>query len=216
MKSWLQKIFPKLFEPPPVRPAATCMFDFASTATHPEAAHFLGIFWKGLDYLCQQVERVEQERAKSTGKNFAGVDFGSQPDDWLVCNYFVWYANALSNFIGVFAKAFSPSEEVETEFRKDLENKFNNEITWRKKVAAHTSWVWPKKGDKRDSVAAQSASVMLFPEFNFRFDGHFRVGGFILESETGGTSCSDWHWGLVSTHERLKKIVGEHAPVRKS
>jgi hypothetical protein len=210
------------------------MFDFSTNAKHKEAGLFLETLWKGLDYLCQQVDRAERERSKSfgwteeTAKNFAYCDFGNHPDDWLVCNYFVWYANALSNFIGVFTKAFSVSE--------DLEDDFANVVIWRNKVAAHTSWVWPKKDD---SPEMQSASIMLFPEFNFGGDGHFEVGGFWFESEQsrsrreailrareerptetvadGGRDDElpdpywHWQWGLVRTHERLKEIVSKYA-----
>ena len=172
------------------------MFDFSTNAVRPEAAVFLATVWQGLAYLCEQVEQMEKERAKSLGLNFAGTDFGNQPDDWLVCNYFVWYGNALSNFIGVFAKAFSVSE--------DLEAAFANVITWRNKVAAHTSWVSPRG----DNAATQDMSIVLFPEFNF---GHFAVGGVRVFSADTGESSPDWRWGLVRTHERLKEIVSKYA-----
>jgi hypothetical protein len=154
--------------------------------------------WQGLEYLCQQVERAEKERAQSlsltdeTAKNFGYCDFGSSPGDSMVCNYFVWYADTLSNFIGVFKKAFSLSE--------DLEDDFANVIKWRHKVAAHTSWEWPKD----DNAATQNMSILLFLEFSF---GHFEVGGVRIISRTGAASCSDWSWGLVSTHEKLKAAV---------
>lgn len=100
------------------------------------------------------------------------------------------------NFVRVFEKAFSPAE--------DLARESANVIKWRHKVAAHTAWAWPKKDD---SVATQDMSIVLFPEFNCRFDGHFEVGGFRLFSEKKGKSCAEWRWGLVRTHERLKEIV---------
>jgi len=103
----------------------------------------------------------------------------------------------LHNFIQVFQKAFSPAE--------DLKHEFANVITWRNKVSAHTSWVWPRG----DNAAPQNMSILLFPEFNFKFDGHFEVGGDRLESEGGGRSA-DWQWGLVRTHERLKEIVSKY------
>src|SRR5438270_8540013 len=106
-----------------------------------------------------------------------------------------WYANALHNFIGVFKKAFSPSE--------DLEHEFHSVVTWRHKVAAHASWAWPK----RDNCATQDVSIMLFPQANA---GHFEVGGFQIGSPGGDSSCSGWHWGLVSTHERLREIVSKY------
>ena len=177
------------------------MFDFSSNAKQKEAWLFLDTLWQGLEYLCQQVERVERERAKPD-KNFAYVDFGSSPSDAMLCNYFLWYANALYNFIGVFKKAFSPSE--------DLEQEFANLITWRHKVSAHTSWVWPHG----DNAATQDMSILLFPEFNFQFDGHFEVGGMQTISPTGGASCREWRWGLVRSHERLKEIVSKYAPAK--
>jgi hypothetical protein len=181
------------------------MFDFSTNAKQKEAWLFLETLWQGLEYLCQQVARAETERTQSLGltdetaKNFGYCDFGSSPGDALVCNYFVWYANALCNFIGVFKKAFSRSE--------DLEHEFANVITWRKKVAAHTPWVWPKG----DNTATQNMSILLFPEFSA---GHFEVGGIQIGSPTGGTSCPDWQWGLVRTHARLKEIVSKYASAK--
>jgi hypothetical protein len=176
------------------------MFDFSTNAKEKEAWYVLGTVWKGLEHLCEQVERLESQRARETGKNFGYVDFGNHPDDWLVCNCFLWYASALYNFIGVFEKAFSLSESLEDEFL--------NVITWRHKVSAHTSWVSPK----HDNAATQNMSIMLFPEFGFAGDGHFEVGGMQIESSTGDKSCGQWRWGLVRTHERLKEIVGKYAP----
>jgi hypothetical protein len=184
-------------------------FDFSTRACRKEAGDFLNTVWEGLEYLCEQVERVERERAKPD-KNFAYVDFGSSPGDAMVCNYFLWYASALYNFVGVFDKAFSPSE--------DLKDEFKEVIKWRHKVAAHTAWASPRSDD---NAATQNMSILLFPEFNFRFDGHFEVGGMRIgpptaiglpltddESRTDEASCAAWQWGLVRTHERVKEIVG--------
>ena len=179
------------------------MFDFSTKADRKEAALFLDTVWQGLEYLCQQVEQEKRKRVAKHGKNFAYTDFGSQPGDAMICNYFLWYANALSNFIGVFKKAFSPAE--------DLEDEFANVILWRNKVSAHTSWVWPRK---EDNAATQDMSILLFPEFNLQFDGHFEVGGMQTISPTGGVSCGEWRWGLVRTHERLKEIVSKYATAK--
>ena len=149
------------------------MFDFSTKAYRKEAWLFLETVWKGLDYLCQQVGKEETERAAKSGKNFTYIDFGDQLGDAMVCNCFLWYTSALHNFIQVFQKAFSPAE--------DLKHEFANVITWRNKVSAHTSWVWPRG----DNAAPQNMSILLFPEFNFKFDGHFEVGGDRLESEGG-------------------------------
>jgi len=72
-------------------------------------------------------------------------------------------------------------------------------------------------------------SILLFPEFNLQLDGHFEVGGFRVFSHrkesllmrlknflrkllrTGPRDHTDWRWGLVSTHERLKEIVSNYA-----
>jgi hypothetical protein len=178
------------------------MFDFSSKAKQDEAWLFLEILWEGLEHLCKQVGQMERERAEKTGKDFAYCDFGNQPGDAMVCNYFLWYAGALYNFIGVFKKAFSPTE--------DLEHEFTNVIKWRHKVAAHSSWAWPQG----DNPATQDMSILLFPEFNFKFDGHFEVGGMQIGSPTAGTSCADWCWGLVRTHQQLKHIVSKYASAK--
>jgi hypothetical protein len=168
-----------------------------------EAAVFLDTLWQGLEYLCEQVEQEERKRVAKFGKNFAGTDFGNQPGDALVCNYFLWYASALYNFIGVFKEAFSPAEDL----KQELE--LANVILWRKKVSAHTSWVWPLD----DNAATQSMSIVLFPEFNFQGDGHFEVGGMRVFPEKGGSS-PDWRWAHVRTHQRLKEIVSKYASAK--
>jgi hypothetical protein len=179
----------------------TAVFLILSIAEYTSAQTVRCTTWN-LEHLCQQVERAERNRAKSLGltdetaKSFGCVDFGSHPDDWLICNCFVWYANALSNFIGVFMKAFLPAENLKQEFA--------NVIKWRNKVAAHTSWVDPK----HDNAGTQNMSILLFPEFGLQGDGHFWVGGFrVFSADTNDKSCPDWHWGLVPTHDRLKEIV---------
>jgi hypothetical protein len=169
------------------------MFASSSTAQPSEACVFLDILWQGLEHLYQQVRRTEVERGLT--ENFSYCTFGSEEGDAMICNYFLWYANALHNFIGVFKKAFSPSENLRDEFRAV--------ITWRHKVAAHASWAWPK----RDNVATQDMSILLFPDVDA---GHFEVGGMMIVPEAGGASCSEWQWGLVRTHERLKEIVSKY------
>ena len=209
------------------------MFDFSTNAKQKEAWLFLETVWEGLEYLCEQVERAEKERAKSLGlseetaKNFAYCDFGSHPDDAAVCNYFIWYANALYNFLLVFQEAFSPSENLEKA------KEFREVLRWRHEAAAHALWALRKRAARkkqsrkqaqrknRDAVK-QDMSIMLFPEFNFSGDGHFEVGGMMIPP-TGDASLSskpkrkirsDWQWGLVPTHKRLKEIVSKYAPAK--
>ena len=79
----LFSMFRGLFKPAVVEPAAS-MFDFSTKAYRNEAGVFLDTVWQGLEYLCEQVERAEQERTKPT-KNFIGTDFGNQPGDPMVC-----------------------------------------------------------------------------------------------------------------------------------
>ena len=177
------------------------MLDFSKKAHRKEAAVFLDTVWQGLEYLCEQVGRVEKERVAKSGKSFGYVDFGDQPGDAMVSNYFLWYGTALCNFIGVFQKAFSPAE--------NLKDEFANVILWRNKVAAHTAWVSPLL--PQDNAVTQDMSIMLFPEFNLKLDGHFEVGGMRLELADTGESSPDWQWGLVRTHARLKEIVSKYA-----
>ena len=203
-------------------------FDFTK-AHRKEAWLFLDTVWQGLEYLCKQIERAEKERVKSLGlseedaKNFAYCDFGNHPEDAMVCNYFVWYANALYNFILVYQEAFSPSENLEGQFRQVLR--------WRHEVAAHALWALRKRTSRKKQsmkraqrnnrdVAKQNMSILLFPEFNFGGDGHFQVGGMRIGpptvdgSLTDGASRADWQWGLVPTHERLKAIVSKYVPAK--
>ena len=67
------------------------------------------------------------------------------------------------------------------------------------------------KGEKKDNAVTRDMSIVLFPEFNFKLDGHFEVGGFRVFSPDKGESSPDWQWGLVRTHERLKEIVSKYA-----
>jgi hypothetical protein len=136
------------------------MFASLSKAQGNEATLFLDTVWLGLEHLYQQVQRAEEERVQCLGlideaaKNFSYCTFGSEDGDSMVCNYFLWYANALYSFIRVFKKAFSPSENLQDEFRAV--------VKWRHKVAAHLSWEWPKN----DNAATRNMSVVLFPEFS--------------------------------------------------
>src|SRR6266513_2639577 len=163
------------------------MFTASKAAGKPEAV-FLNIVWSGLEHIYKAVKALEAERISGMGmtpervRDFSYCSFGSEPGDDLVCNYFLWYASACYNFIQVFSKAFSPAEKLDAEF--------GNIITWRHKVSAHPSWVWPKG----DSMASQQMSICLFPEFS---DGHFQVGGVVICSPTHGQSCDEWCWCLV-------------------
>ena len=201
------------------------MFDSSTKADPKEAWLFLDTMWQGLEHLCQQVEKAELERAQSLGltketaQNFSYCDFGSEPGDSMVCNYFLWYANTLYNFILVFQEAFSPSE--------NLEGKFREVLRWRHEVAAHALWALRKRASRKKQsmkrarrnnrdVAKQNMSILLFPEFN---SGHFEVGGMMIIPPTGDASSSsrskrkirsDWRWGLVRTHERVKEMVSKY------
>jgi hypothetical protein len=210
------------------------MFDFSTNAKQKDAWLFLGTLWEGLEYLSQQVEQLETTRAESLGqtpvaaKNVWICDFGSSPGDSMICNYFVWYANALHNFILVFQEAFLLSENLEREFGEVLR--------WRHEVAAHALWALRKRTSRRkrsakrtarnsDDVAKQEMSIFLYPVFNF---GHFEVGDLprffrpddskqIGESSFATSklkSGSEWQWGLVPTHERLKEIVSKYASAK--
>lgn len=200
------------------------MFASSTKAQERDAWLLLDILWEGLEHLCQQVERAEMERAQSLGlskeaaQNFSYCDFGSEPGDSMVCNYFVWYANVLYNFLLIFEEAFLPSENLEREFR--------NVLRWRHEVAAHALWALRKralrKRQSRETVrhnnrgaAKQNMSILLFPEFSA---GHFAVGGVtILPPGDASPSYTperkirfDWQWGLVRTHQRLKAIVEKY------
>jgi len=54
-------------------------------------------------------------------------------------------------------------------------------------------------------------SIVLFPEFNLKFDGHFEVGSSRMGLADTGESSPEWGWGLIRTHERLKEIVSKYA-----
>jgi hypothetical protein len=184
-----------------VERSAFSVFASSSKAQENVATPFLDTLWSGLEHLYQEVKRVEGERAhrlgvgKERAQDFSYCTFGSEEGDSMICNYFLWYANSLYNFIQVFTKAFSPSEDLRHEFRAVIQ--------WRHKVAAHTSWAWPK----HDNAATQNMSILLFPEVSA---GHFEVGGFQITSSTGESSCSEWRWGVVCTHEKLVSIVRKY------
>jgi hypothetical protein len=210
------------------------MFDFSTKAKQREAWLFLEILWDGLEHLCQQVEKAERARAQSLGlthesaKNVWLCDFGSSRGDSIICNYFIWYANALYNFILVFQEAFSPPENVEREFRRVLR--------WRHEVAAHALWALGKRASRKkrsmkrarqnsDHAKKKDMSLLLYPVFNF---GHFEIGDVPRvfrpdDSEQIGEPLfpmpkrkirSEWEWGLVRTHERLKEIVSKYVSVK--
>jgi hypothetical protein len=177
------------------------MFASSQKLPNTSATLFLDTAWFGLEHLYNEVKRLESENLQRKGwtpemaNNHGYSTFGDEPHDVIISNYFIWYASSFCNFLQVFKQHCNPSEDLEKEFAAIK--------TWRNKVAAHTSWV-----DKRkDSVATQTASIMLFPDFE---GGHYEVGGWVFSSPTEGQSCAEWHWGLVVTHERLKGIVARY------
>lgn len=178
------------------------MFTSSLKAPRNDAKLFLDTVWDGLEYIYREVQGAEADYrqrhnlTEENAKNMYHCGFGGEQEDSLVCNFFLWYANTLYNFVGVFSQAFSPKENLQQEFQ--------NVITWRNKVAAHASWKWPKG----DNKATQQMSIILFPEFS---GGHFEIGGWIVRSKTDSeSSCAKWCWGLVVTHNRLKEIISNY------
>jgi len=138
-----------------------------------------------------KIEAAETEKLSSTGKTkvLIHVAFGNAMHDTQVTNYFLWYATSFAAFLPLFDKAAGTSLMALPEFE--------GVITWRNKVAAHTSYVEPRK----DNYATLHASLNMFPTWD---RGQFVMGGFVTAGPTG-TSTDKWKWSLSFTHKKLSE-----------
>ena len=123
-------------------------FDFTK-AHRDEGWVFLDTVWHGLEYLCEQVERAEKERAKFLGlseeaaKNFAYCDFGNHPGDAMLCNYSF---GTRTRF--VISLAFSTRHfRLPRIWRRNLLTSSHGEIRWRRirRGSGHTVTMLPHR-----------------------------------------------------------------------
>jgi hypothetical protein len=155
--------------------------------------HFL---WSGLEFLNELVKRGEEEMIKYNPrlKDVISSDsFEFDPDHTLI-NFFVWYANSSVNLLKLLEKTFQLEVKVQDEF--------SQLFTWRHKVAAHFSYVEPRRDSKMivDSSIMQSVGMSR---------GRYYVGQYYITEVNEQSPVADntrWRWSLTDTHEKIAKF----------
>jgi hypothetical protein len=156
--------------------------------------YFLESLWWGLEYLARENRKIEDHVRGSLQNNLAGdvaavafSQFGSEPDDTVVLNYFVWYSNSLITFLKLFKKAYPLAE--------DWKPFFPGVLKWRHKVAAHTAYTDPRG----DNACSQEMSIMMTPNWE---NDSFIVGRVKIVG-AARSSHDDWAWSLTEVHRTL-------------
>jgi hypothetical protein len=178
---------------------------------HPDkqAAYFLDVLWSGLERLFREVKAFEdeelaklQDETKALGGEYKGVSsssFGSDPNDAIITNDFVWYASAAACFLRLVDHSFKLAGSYQAAFPAMLK--------WRDKVSAHTAFSKPilkhKNQAKVDSPESRDVSIMMHPQWEI---DHYCVGGFVIGGPTS-SSHPDWKWSLTRIHPQIETFV---------
>lgn len=188
--------------------------------THKPEVYFLDLLWLGLERLYIEVKAFEEEelarlekRTRTLGGRYKGLfytSFGSDPNDVLITNDFVWYASSAACFLQLFDHSFGLVGSYREAFPAILK--------WRDKVSAHPAICVPitkhKDPGKIDSPESQAASIMMHLEWNA---DHYSVGGFIIAKPAErsaekpiSSSHNDWGWSLTRIHPEIEAFIKKH------
>lgn len=165
---------------------------------HGNELRSLDYLAEGLKFLYDQVQRLENEIAKSVGQDKRGLFYGNAPRQDLVACAFHWYAVTVCNYVKMVGWLANRGDS--TKAKKYLQRVLPEVYVWRNKVGAHFARIDPRTGD----TPADLATSVMFPIF-FNDDA-FYAGSLTLTLSRGGkssTSRSDMRWSLTHTHRDL-------------
>jgi hypothetical protein len=165
--------------------------------------HSLSYLSTGLEFLYNQVEKLEAKIAERLGKGIKVSMFGNAPElkgipqDLVACA-FHWYAVTICNYVKMVGwLAYS---EDKTKARDYLKQVIPPVKLWRDKVGAHFARIDPWN----DDTPADLAKSVIFP-ISFDDDA-FYADPWTLTLSKGGkssTSHQDMRWSLTHTHRNL-------------
>lgn len=158
---------------------------------------------KGLDFLYNQVGKLEAQIAENLGKDIKVSMFGNAPQlkgipqDLVACA-FHWYAVTICNYVKMVGwLAYSEDSTKATDYLKQVVPPVK---LWRDKVGAHFARISPRKDDTPADLAMSVISPIPFD------DDAFYAGSLRLSLSEGGilsTSRPDMRWSLTHTHRNL-------------
>jgi hypothetical protein len=170
---------------------------------HGNELRSLDYLARGLRFLYEQVQRVEDEVIKRVSKDKKVLIFGNAPEmqginqDLVACA-FHWYAVTVCNYVkmvGWLANGGDSTKAVDY-----LKRVIPPVKLWRDKVGAHFARTSPRK----DDTPADLAKSVMFP-ISFDDDA-FCAGSWTLTLGIRGkshTSRQDMQWSLTHTHRDL-------------
>lgn len=175
--------------------------------------HALSVLWEGLTHLYARVNCLEVEQAKEFKGTVGFCSAWNHPDP-LLPSYFFWYATSAYNFLTLFIHTYDSSLEVS----KEIARRFPEMITWRNKVGAHFSHVFPRK----DSPATCEQSLLLIVDFetdpNNSQRGRFSIQKWSVgdgpdpanPSAPSKGTCPAWGWSLTEQHEKIEAYLRKY------
>jgi hypothetical protein len=182
-------------------------FDLPDTLlkNHPSEDYTLRFLWEGLEYLCTQVRRCEQEVAKTTDAGCTCFEYGNLnpprvPMGLVNCS-FQWYAVSVCNFVRLVGYLRLRADADAPRSDEYLKRVLPEVKPWRDKVAAHPARTSHKK---EDSLAEKEASIM--PSVGL-CGGVFYASPMTRTIRHGAktsTSAALVPWSLTSVHEGLR------------
>jgi hypothetical protein len=172
----------------------------------------LSVLWDGLVHLNNRMTELELEQAKEFKGLVGGCTAWNHPDP-LLSSYFFWYATSAYSFLTLFIHTYVPTSTV-----GDAANLFPEMITWRNKVGAHFSHVFPRK----DSVATRENSLLLIVDFQSDPKnpqrGRFSINKWLVGDGPDPTNPNApskgitpaWGWSLTEEHEKIEAFLKKH------
>lgn len=168
--------------------------------------HSLDYLAKGLEFLYDQVQKLEGEVIKRVGndrqvylygnaREFRGIPLG------LVACAFHWYAVTVCNYVKMVGWLANGGNSKKA--REYMERVLPQVYLWRNKVGAHFARHTPKLTGKNKDTPADLAMSVMFP-IGFINDA-FYASPFKLSLRQSGrlSTTQNMQWSLTHTHRAL-------------
>ena len=165
--------------------------------------HSLDYLAKGLEFLYDQVQKLEAEVSKRVGEDKQVYLYGNArqlegiPQGLVACA-FHWYAVTVCNYVKMVGWLATGGDSKEA--RQYMERVLPQVYLWRNKVGAHFARHTPNKN--KDTPADLAMSVMF--DIAFINDAFYARSFKLRLRQSGRTSTSQkMQWSLTHTHRAL-------------